>query len=60
MLLLLDNCEHIIDAAAGLAAAILSGTPGVRIWRPAASRSESRVNACTASARSKTQSRRPV
>ena len=31
MLLLLDNCEHVIDAAAGLAAALLSGAPGVSI-----------------------------
>src|ERR1700722_12996199 len=31
MLLLLDNCEHVIDAAAGLAVAILSGAPGVNI-----------------------------
>ena len=31
MLLLLDNCEHVIDAAADLAAAILSGAPGVSI-----------------------------
>jgi predicted ATPase/DNA-binding winged helix-turn-helix (wHTH) protein len=31
MLLLLDNCEHVIDAAADLAAAILSGAPGVNI-----------------------------
>ena len=31
MLLLLDNCEHLIDAVAGLAAAILSGAPGVSI-----------------------------
>jgi predicted ATPase/DNA-binding winged helix-turn-helix (wHTH) protein len=31
MLLMLDNCEHVIDAAAGLAAAILSGTSGVNI-----------------------------
>jgi predicted ATPase/DNA-binding winged helix-turn-helix (wHTH) protein len=31
MLLLLDNCEHVIDAAAGLTAAILKGTPGVSI-----------------------------
>jgi predicted ATPase len=31
VLLLLDNCEHIIDAAAGLAAAVLSGTSGVAI-----------------------------
>src|SRR6266851_2407794 len=31
MLLLLDNCEHVIDAAASLAVAILSGAPGVSI-----------------------------
>jgi predicted ATPase/DNA-binding winged helix-turn-helix (wHTH) protein len=31
MLLLLDNCEHVIDAAASLAAAILSGAPGVAV-----------------------------
>src|SRR6202035_259173 len=31
VLLLLDNCEHVIDAAAGLAAAVLSGAPGVNI-----------------------------
>src|SRR4029077_10215996 len=31
MLLLLDNCEHVIDAAADLAAALLSGAPGVNI-----------------------------
>src|SRR6266853_559766 len=31
MLLLLDNCEHVIDAAASLAEAILSGAPGVNI-----------------------------
>jgi predicted ATPase len=31
MLLLLDNCEHVIDAAAGLAAAVLSAAPGVNI-----------------------------
>ena len=31
MLLLLDNCEHVIDAAAGLAAAVLSGASGVTI-----------------------------
>jgi predicted ATPase/DNA-binding winged helix-turn-helix (wHTH) protein len=30
-LLMLDNCEHVIDAAAGLAAAVLSGTSGVKI-----------------------------
>jgi predicted ATPase len=31
MLLMLDNCEHVIDAAAGLATAVLSGTLGVNI-----------------------------
>jgi len=31
MLLLLDNCEHVIDAVASLAAAILSGASGVSI-----------------------------
>ena len=31
MLLLLDNCEHVIDTAAGLVAALLSGTSGVNI-----------------------------
>ncbi|HEY2662068.1 MAG TPA: winged helix-turn-helix domain-containing protein [Caulobacteraceae bacterium] len=31
MLLLLDNCEHVIDAAAGLAEAILGGARGVSI-----------------------------
>jgi predicted ATPase len=31
MLLLLDNCEHLIDAVAALATAILSGAPSVNI-----------------------------
>jgi predicted ATPase/DNA-binding winged helix-turn-helix (wHTH) protein len=31
VLLLLDNCEHVVDAAAGLAAAVLSSTSGVDI-----------------------------
>jgi predicted ATPase/DNA-binding winged helix-turn-helix (wHTH) protein len=31
VLLLLDNCEHVIDAAATLAAAVLSGTSGITI-----------------------------
>jgi predicted ATPase/DNA-binding winged helix-turn-helix (wHTH) protein len=31
VLLLLDNCEHVVDAAAGLTAAVLSGAPGVTI-----------------------------
>jgi predicted ATPase/DNA-binding SARP family transcriptional activator len=31
LLLLLDNCEHLVDAAAGLADRLLAGCPGVRI-----------------------------
>src|SRR4029077_21238282 len=31
MLLLLDNCEHVIDATAGLASAVLTGVPRVNI-----------------------------
>src|SRR4029077_785708 len=31
ILLMLDNCEHVIDAAAGLAEAVLSGTSGVNV-----------------------------
>jgi predicted ATPase/DNA-binding winged helix-turn-helix (wHTH) protein len=31
ILILLDNCEHVIDVAAGLAIGILKGTPGVHI-----------------------------
>src|SRR6202011_2090619 len=34
MLLLLDNCEHVIDAAASLGAAILAGVPRVNILAP--------------------------
>jgi predicted ATPase/DNA-binding SARP family transcriptional activator len=30
-LLVLDNCEHLIEAVAGLADAVLSGCPGIRI-----------------------------
>jgi len=31
MLLVLDNCEHVVEAAASLAVGILRGAPGVRI-----------------------------
>jgi len=31
LLLVLDNCEHVIDAAAGIAHAILSAAPGVHV-----------------------------
>lgn len=31
VLLVLDNCEHVIDAAAALASALLAGAPGLRL-----------------------------
>ena len=31
LLLVLDNCEHVVDAVAGLAARVLADAPGVRI-----------------------------
>jgi predicted ATPase len=31
MLLVLDNCEHVVDAAAALASAVLRGAPDIRI-----------------------------
>jgi predicted ATPase len=31
LLLVLDNCEHLIDACAGLVAALLAGAPGLRV-----------------------------
>jgi predicted ATPase len=31
MLLVLDNCEHVIEAAAALAAELLNGAPGIRL-----------------------------
>ena len=36
LLLILDNCEHVIDAARSIVAAILRGCPGVRIVATAA------------------------
>src|SRR3954452_25249228 len=34
MLLLLDNCEHVIDAAASLAAAVLTEVPRIKVLAP--------------------------
>jgi predicted ATPase/DNA-binding SARP family transcriptional activator len=31
LLLVLDNCEHLLDACAGLAGVLLSGSPGLRV-----------------------------
>ena len=47
MLLLLDNCEHLMDAAAGLAAALLGGAPGVKHSgdQPRAARGSGRTRA---------------
>jgi DNA-binding SARP family transcriptional activator len=38
LLLVLDNCEHLLDECAQLAGGLLAGAPGLRCWRPAASR----------------------
>jgi DNA-binding SARP family transcriptional activator len=35
LLLVLDNCEHLLDACADLAGALLAGAPGLRARRPA-------------------------
>jgi DNA-binding winged helix-turn-helix (wHTH) protein len=58
MLLLLDNCEHLVDAVASLVVAILSGASGVTIL--ATSREPLRVGAkaSTASDRSAAHNRR--
>ena len=31
LLLILDNCEHLLDACAGLAGALLRAAPGLRV-----------------------------
>jgi non-specific serine/threonine protein kinase len=36
LLLVLDNCEHVVDAAAKLAETLLRACPDLRIWRRAA------------------------
>ena len=43
LLLVIDNCEHLVDACARLVEAILRACPEVSIWRPAASRCTSRA-----------------
>ena len=44
MMLVLDNCEHLVDAAATLVSAILRGAPDTASSRPAASRFGPRVS----------------
>jgi len=60
MLLLLDNCEHVIDAAADLAAAILSGAQGHKHFgdQPGAAWGSGRTR-IPASRRSASHKRRP-
>jgi predicted ATPase len=58
MLLLLDNCEHVIDAAASLAAAVLSGAPGVNVLATSREPLGVGVDASTASGHSAARSRR--
>ena len=57
MLLVLDNCEHVIEAAAGLAVAVLSGTAGVHILATSREPLRMRENTCTVSDRSAARSR---
>jgi predicted ATPase len=47
MLLVLDNYEHVIEAAAALAVDTLRGRRACGFWRPAASRYAPRANTCT-------------
>ncbi|MCZ1002401.1 hypothetical protein O1M63_37265 [Streptomyces mirabilis] len=46
-LIVLDNCEHQVDACAELAGALLSACPACVCWRRAASRSASPVSTCS-------------
>ena len=39
LVLVLDNCEHVLDAVASLAGRVLADAPGARSWPPAGSRS---------------------
>ena len=48
LLLLLDNCEHLLDACAKLADTLLRQCPDVRFWRAAVKRSASQVSRPTA------------
>ena len=45
-LLVFDNCEHVLDAAADLIEAILAHSATVRSWPPAAKDSESPTSRC--------------
>ena len=47
MLLVLDNCEHVIEAAAALAVDTLGGGPGVRVLATSRERYAPRANTCT-------------
>ena len=47
MLLVLDNCEHVIEAAAALAVDTLRGAPGVRVLATSRERYAPRANTCT-------------
>ena len=52
-LVILDNCEHVIDAAAGLAVRLLDAAPGYGSCAPARSRWTSTVRPCSSSHRSR-------
>ena len=48
LLLVLDTCEHVLDAAAGLAEALCGRRRGSTCWRPAASPWRRKANMSTA------------
>jgi DNA-binding winged helix-turn-helix (wHTH) protein len=47
LLLVLDNCEHVIDAAASMAGALLRTNSGCACWQRVGSRCGQRASACT-------------
>ena len=52
-LVILDNCEHVVDAAAALAVRLLDAAPRCASCAPARFRSMSTVKSCTSSHRSR-------
>lgn len=57
-LIVLDNCEHLIDACAELAHALLSASPDCAFWRRAAGRWESAASTSSPSLRWRRTTRR--
>ena len=60
MLVVLDNCEHVLDAAADLVAVLERRAPGWWCWRPAARGSRSTVNIWSRCRRSRPRRSTPI